>query len=194
MVVVVELVDGSGPVGWAGPHMHQWLKYAAEHKFSRLPILEQAAELLPVLEAAAGALDEERTHRPAFCHFDLLPDNFVVGGDAGSPTVTLVDFEYAAGGQPLMDLAVFSMGCGLSADEDATLLSAYLELPAQPSAPLAHSFRALKVLAALRETMWGVVAEISRASALSDAEAMAYTEMNYGKLGEYRTIFEAASA
>ena len=54
-----------------------------------------------------------------FCHFDLLPDNFVVAPkDNGTYAVTIVDFEYANAGSPLMDLAVLSMGCGLTAEQE----------------------------------------------------------------------------
>ena len=81
----------------------------------------------------------------------------------------------------------------LSAQGEASLLSSYLELP-ETTPALAHRFLALKVLAALRETMWGVVAEQSRTSALSDAEAAAYTDKNYEKLLEYTRAFEASKA
>ena len=74
--------------------------------------------------------------------------------------------------------------------DDAALLAAYLELP-EVSSQTAYGFKALKVLAALRETFWGVVAEVSRASALGDEEAAAYTDLNYAKLGEFKRAFEA---
>ena len=47
---------------------------------------------------------------------------------AGGAEVCLVDFEYAAAGQPLMDLAVLCMGCGLEGAEERNLLAAYLEV------------------------------------------------------------------
>ena len=176
-----ELLTGAA-AGWGGPHLPQWIAYATNGGYKRLPILSDAAHLMPILEAAAGELAP-----PALCHFDLLPDNFVVSGD-GEPSITIVDYEYTGLGQPLMDLAVLSMGCDLSTEEDAALLASYLELP-EITPEVARAFLALKVLAALRETFWGVVAEVSHASALSDAEAAAYTDLNYGKLMMLRAMF-----
>ena len=69
-----------------------------------------------------------------------------------------------------MDLAVLSMGCGLSHAEEANLLAAYLEVP-ETSPEMSRRFLALKTLAALRETLWGVVAELSKSSALTAEEA-----------------------
>ena len=173
-------------VGWQGPHLPKWIEYCTAHGFARLPLLAEAEALIPTLEAAAGPLAE-----PALCHFDLLPDNFVVVQDAAAaPRVIIVDYEYTGIGQPLMDLAIFSMGCSLTEEEDKALLAAYLEVP-QVTAHTAYGFKALKVLAALRETFWGVVAEVSKESALSDEEATAYSDMNYAKLKEFEQAFAA---
>ena len=75
---------------------------------------------LPTKDAAGAP-----TATPAFCHLDPLPDNFVRDGER----MWLIDYEYAAAGQPWMDLAILSMGCELSADAEARLLSAYLQQP-----------------------------------------------------------------
>jgi aminoglycoside phosphotransferase (APT) family kinase protein len=162
-----------GATGWGGPHLVQWVAYARQQGYCRLPILEGIDELLAQADAAAGAPGP-----PSFCHFDLLPDNFVLR--AGGAEVSLVDFEYAAAGQPLMDLAVLCMGCGLEGAEERNLLASYLEVD-QPSEAQAHAFAALKLLACLRETLWGVTAEISGSSALRADEAVSYADLNYAK-------------
>ena len=90
---------------------------------------------------------------PRFCHFDLLPDNFVVDVGSDDVNVSIVDFEYANAGQPLMDLAVLSMGSSLSPAEERTLVASYLEVDAIDDAA-AMRFVALKMLATLRETFW----------------------------------------
>ena len=170
----VELsAAAQGATGWGGPHLAQWVAYARQQGYCRLPILDGLDELLATVEAAAGAPGP-----PAFCHFDLLPDNFVLR--AGGAEVSLVDFEYAAAGQPLMDLAVLCMGCGLEGAEERNLLASYLEVD-QPSEAQAHAFAALKLLACLRETLWGVTAELSGSSALSAEEAVSYADLNYAK-------------
>ena len=75
--------------------------------------------------------------------------------------------------------------------QERSLLAAYLQCDQCPDE--AHRrFTALKVLATLRETLWGVVAEVSGQSALSPADAAAYTDANYLKFQAARASFEAA--
>lgn len=169
--------------GWGGPHFAKWLAYAEAEKYSRLPLLEDCRELVAKLEAAAGKLEE-----PRFCHFDLLADNFV---SRAPDKVLIIDFEYASPGQPLMDLAVLSMGCSLGPQEESALLSCFLGAVSERTA---YGFKALRVLAALRETFWGVTGELSGSCALSPEECAAYTDKNYEKLLAMRADFEATSA
>jgi len=170
-----------GSTGWGGPHFRKFLAYAKAEGFSRQPLLEGVDELVARLERAAGQLGEDR-----FCHFDLLADNLVLRKDG---EVSIVDFEYTAPGQPLMDLAVLSMGCSLSPEEERNLLASYLETLKVPEEQV-YAFSALKVLAALRETLWGTTAELSKTSSLSLEEAAAYVDMNFAKLQTMRAEFE----
>ena len=55
----------------------------------------------------------------------------------------LVDFEYAAVGQPLMDVAILSMGASLDERGEHALLQAYLGAPL--TREVERRFRALKV-------------------------------------------------
>jgi len=165
------------PPQWAPPDLARWIAYAREHGFSRLPLLAGVDELLGKVETAAGPLAADSAR---FCHFDLLPDNFVCHRTAADAiSVVIVDFEYCNAGQPLMDLAVLAMGCGLTEAQRRTLLGSYLQREAADAD--AARFRALLVLATLRETFWGIVAEVSGSSALTPAEAAAYTDQNYAK-------------
>ncbi|CAJ1448411.1 unnamed protein product, partial [Effrenium voratum] len=84
-----------GSVGWGGPHLEKWLRYAEDQKYSRLPLLANLRDFIKQLEHAAGPLGPNK-----FCHFDLLADNLVLKKDGG---IMLVDFEYSAPGQPFMD-------------------------------------------------------------------------------------------
>jgi len=72
------------------------------------------------------------------------------------------------------------MGCGLEGVAERNLLASYLEID-QPSEAQARAFAALKVLACLRETLWGVTAELSGSSALGADEAASYADLNYAK-------------
>ena len=180
---------------WAPPDLAPWIALGREGGFDRLPLL--GTELDPYLqsvEAYCTATSGGPPPPPCFCHFDLLPDNFVLANApaAGSDerAVTVVDFEYANVGQAKMDLVVLSMGCALTPEEDRGLIASYLQLATCPEAEF-RQFTALKVFAALRETLWGVVAEVSGTSALSPAEARAYTEKNYVKYEAARDAFAA---
>jgi len=172
-----------GNVGWGGPHLAKWLLYAEEQRYERLPILDGLRDFIAKLEGVAGCTGPAR-----FCHFDLLADNFVLT-DGGE--VFLVDFEYAAPGQPLMDLAVLAMGCSLDSKEERNLLSAFLD--SEVSELDIYRFKAIRVLAALRETFWGITAELSQSSALSLDEAKSYADMNFGKYQALRGEFEKLS-
>lgn len=172
-----------GQVGWGGPHLAKWLAYAEERGYSRLPILDGLRDFIAKLESVAGPMGP-----PMFCHFDLLADNLVLKENGG---ILLVDFEYTAPGQPLMDLAVLAMGCSLDATEEKNLLSAYLGTEATEAD--IHKFKAIRVLAALRETFWGVTAELSQSSALSLEEAKSYADMNFEKFKALREAFESSS-
>lgn len=171
--------------GWGGPHMALWLAYAEEQCYARLPLLSGLRDIVARLEADAGERAPAR-----FCHFDLLADNLVLRAD--DQAILLVDFEYAAAGQPLMDLAVLAMGCSLSDDQERNLLSSYLTEPATEAQ--LRSFQAVRVMAALRETLWGVTAELSGSSALSEEEASAYADMNYAKFTQSLAEYDAARA
>ena len=191
----LRVLAGPAPASrWApADMMRQWLPLVEQAGYNRLPIVADARVLIASLEAAAG----EPTDSPCFCHYDLLPDNLirspapVPSPDAATPPrrrVSIIDFEYAGMGQWMMDLAIMSMACALTPDEEGSLLRAYTGRP--PDSGLQRSFSALKVLACLRETLWGVTAEVSCASALPQSEAISYTDENFAKLTRFRKDFE----
>eukprot|EP00439_Symbiodinium_sp_Y106_P027796 s1464_g3.t1 len=137
-----------------------------------LPTLRPDAPIQAPVEDKKAALEVDVV---------VLEDNLVLKKDG---SILLVDFEYSAPGQPLMDLAVLAMGCSLTADEERSLLSAYLGKELSESDH--YRFKAVRVLAALRETFWGVTAELSQSSALTAEEAIAYADMNFGKFTSLR--------
>ena len=75
--------------------------------------------------------------------------------------------------------------------QERNLLAAYTGH--EVDAALLFRFKALQVLGHFRETMWGVVAEASGTSALSDEEARGYADENYANFVKCRDEFEAAS-
>ena len=189
-----ELLAASPPGApcWSPPDLQRWIAGARAGGFSRVPLLDDCDALIESAEQFVSAVWPAAP--PRFCHFDLLPDNFVVHRpDAGPVEVSIVDFEYANAGQPLMDLAVLSMGSDLSPAEERRLLARYLQKEEASDAEAAR-FVTLKMLATLRETFWGVTAEVSKTSALSDEAAAAYTDENYAKHLVARKEFEALLA
>jgi aminoglycoside phosphotransferase (APT) family kinase protein len=88
---------------------------------------------------------------PALTHNDLLPGNILCGPDG----VRLIDFEYAAAGDPLYDLGDLAGKNDFGPEEIAVLVEAY-----GATEPL-HAARAVSLLrfvSLLREGLWAVAA------------------------------------
>ncbi|MCD8521716.1 MAG: phosphotransferase [Saccharospirillaceae bacterium] len=81
-----------------------------------------AEELLalrgPLQSLLSGAPDNQR----CLCHMDPTAPNWIQTADS---KLVLLDWEYAAIGHPLWDLAALLQGVDLSADDEQTLLQAY---------------------------------------------------------------------
>ncbi len=90
-------------------------------------------------------------HEPVPCHNDLLTANFIHDGDR----VRIVDWEYAGMNDLFFDLGNLSVNNGLAEPDEARLLEAYLERPAD-EAEIA-SLRLMRLMSDVREGMWGVV-------------------------------------
>jgi len=115
---------------------------AASPAVPLLPRLQAAAERL---EVAVGSIDLVLGHN------DLLPANFIDDGRR----LWLVDWDYAGFASPLFDLGGLSSNAGFDAAEDAALLEAYFERPADQD--LRRRFHAMRCASLLRETVWGFV-------------------------------------
>lgn len=111
------------------------------------------------IEAALGDADTRRASsaspsaapRSVLCHNDLLPANFLAS-DAG---IRLIDWEYAAMGDPYFDLGNFAVNNGLGAAEEEAFLGAYLGEP--PGAHRLARLRAMRFMSDFREAMWAVL-------------------------------------
>jgi thiamine kinase-like enzyme len=113
---------------------------------SRLPGLLAIAE---ELEAAVGPVEV------VFGHNDLLPANFIDDGER----VWLIDWDYAGWNSPLFDLANLASNAEFDHAAEEQLLAAYFGRP--PEARLRRSYTAMKCASLLRETLWGMVSEIT---------------------------------
>jgi thiamine kinase-like enzyme len=102
-----------------------------------------ATRIEAALASAAGAA--------VLCHNDLLAANFLAS-DAG---IRLIDWEYAALGDPYFDLGNFAVNNGLGAAEEEAFLGAYLG--AAPGAHRLARLRLMRFMSDFREAMWAVL-------------------------------------
>ena len=89
---------------------------------------EQAQEILWQAEALMS--ESNPISSAALCHNDLLCQN-IIETDAGQ--LMLIDWEYAAVGDPYFDLAIVVQHHGLEESRAGGLLASYLERPATES-------------------------------------------------------------
>ncbi len=100
-------------------------------------------------EVIDGAL-RAVTRPPRPCHNDLLLGNFIDDGRL----IRIVDWEYAAMGDPFFDLGNFAVHHGFNDTQEAMLLEAYL---GHATAPDLARLKLMKIVSDLREAMWGMV-------------------------------------
>lgn len=89
-----------------------------------------------------------------FGHHDLLPTNFM---DDGS-RLWLIDWEYGAFGTAMFDLANLAAANSFSDHDETAMLAQYFGSAVDQTKR--RAFFAMKVAAALREAMWGMISEI----------------------------------
>jgi thiamine kinase-like enzyme len=107
----------------------------------------RTSSLATRIEAALGAFE------PRPCHNDLLPGNVIRVADGGR--MLLVDWEYAAMGDPRFDLGNLSVNSRFDEGDDERLLAAYYG--AGVSDYQRAALRLARMLSDAREAAWGVV-------------------------------------
>jgi thiamine kinase-like enzyme len=141
-------VSGPGTIFWVFHVVRDYARTLGEHG-------SRFAEALPRLLTANAALEAAQMPMPVvFGHHDLLPGNFLDDG----VRLWLIDYEYAAFGTGMFDLAGAAGNAGMDAGQELALLSAYFDAP--PTPEVLRSFAAMKCAALMREAMWAMVSEI----------------------------------
>jgi len=122
---------------------------AAQRKKARFPTTMPEAMLrFRRIEQAMGA---RRELKP--CHNDLLASNFIdAGGD-----IRIVDWEYAAMGDPFFDLGNFAANQGLSADRFRLLLKEY---SGQARTEDWARLNLCRLASDMREAFWGFLQSV----------------------------------
>jgi thiamine kinase-like enzyme len=133
--------------------------------------------------------------RPAFerdaaafvpCHIDPAPHNFlVVRSPRRSPSMYLLDWEYAAMCEPVWDLAGLSIEAGFGVAEDRALLAAYF---GEPTSAIVARFRLHQPLLRLVAAGWAM-AHATEAAAAAPLVAMARR-----RIAEFHAVMDAIEA
>jgi thiamine kinase-like enzyme len=161
----------------------------ARERGAEVPPDYAAAEAVAArIEAALGAADESaargdggRGAQSVLCHNDLLAANFLrveSGAEAGGGArIRLIDWEYAALGDPYFDLGNFAVNNGLAPAEEEAFLGVYLGEP--PGAHRLARLRLMRFMSDFREAMWAVLQ-----GSLSDLDFDfdAYARTHFGRL------------
>lgn len=118
-------------------------RLAVKHKVSFPPILRKALGLMDQIEAAVGPATRLRP-----CHNDLLAGNFIDDGRR----IRIIDWEYAAMGDPFFDLGNFAVNQQLSKARCRLLLTEYFGEFRPENFERLNFFR---LASFLRESFWG---------------------------------------
>ncbi|HTO84683.1 MAG TPA: choline/ethanolamine kinase family protein [Methylomirabilota bacterium] len=117
------------------------------------------------------------------CHIDPSPANFLASGAA--PSIHIIDWEYAALGEPAWDLAGLSIEAGFGAAEDRALLAAY---DGRPTAPDVVRFRLHRVLLRIVAASWAA------AHAADTPEPESLVAMARQRVAEFHAGMDALAA
>ena len=104
--------------------------------------------LVEQMNTAERAL-KKNPFTPKLCHNDLLNANFLDDGK-----IRILDWEYAGMGDPLFDLANFSVHHEFNDEQDRWLLESYF---GEVSDSSWARLKILKIISDFREAMWAMV-------------------------------------
>lgn len=177
-------VSGPGAIFWVFHVIRDYGRTLTDNASRYLPELGRLLAANAILEAAQLPMPV------IFGHHDLLPGNFLDDGRR----LWLIDYEYAAFGTAMFDLAGAAGNAGMSPDEEAQLLESYFG--ARPARQVWQSFHAMKCAALMREAMWAMVSELFLAApgADYDAHAREYLGRFDVALDRYLRDYSAARA
>jgi thiamine kinase-like enzyme len=141
------LVRGQGAIFWVFQILRDYAATLKESGHGRSTEIPRWMGVVDKMEAVQVPLPI------IFGHHDLLPANFMDDGEK----LWLIDWEYGAFGTAMFDLANIAAANLFDADLENQMLHHYF---GKVDAALERAFFAMKVAAALREAMWGMVSEL----------------------------------
>ncbi|HEX2233361.1 MAG TPA: phosphotransferase [Thermoleophilaceae bacterium] len=107
-------------------------------------------EALDRAREACAAVEDHPEHRPVPCANDLVASSFI----RADGKLWVVDWEYAAEGDPYFDLGNFAVSNGLDERAEELLLEEYHDEPPGPRRLAA--LRLMRFMSDLREALWGL--------------------------------------
>ena len=141
-------IIGQGAIFWVFQIIRDYGATLVAKKHSRADEVPRWLEIVDRLEAQQVPLPI------IFGHHDLLPSNFLDDGKR----LWLIDWEYGAFGTAMFDLANLAAANSFDSDLETKMLAHYFERA--PGDAITRAFSAMKVAAALREAIWGMISEL----------------------------------
>ena len=120
--------------------------YYNQAKEKAVPLPDDLTRAMALLERIEDAAQADHAH--CLCHNDLLPGNFIDGGES----LVIIDWEYAGLGNRFFDLGNFAAHNQLSDAEERALLEHYF---GEARSDDLHRLRLMRLVSDLREATWG---------------------------------------
>lgn len=173
-------IGGQGAIFWVFQILRDYAATLKAKGHARTPEIPRWMKIVGELEAAQVSLPI------IFGHHDLLPTNFMDDGKR----LWLIDWEYGAFGTAMFDLA--NIAAANSFDETLELKMLMQYFGHAPDLATIRAYSAMKVAAALREAMWGMISELYLSAPGVDyfAYAAEYLGRFEAILKNYETRFE----
>jgi thiamine kinase-like enzyme len=166
-------VGGQGAIFWVFQILRD---YAATLKSAN----HSRANEIPRWMQIVDRLEQAQVPMPiVYGHHDLLPTNFMDDGKR----LWLIDWEYGAFGTAMFDLANIAAANSFDENLENQMLLQYFGHV--PDLATLRAYYAMKVAAALREAMWGMVSELHL-----KAPGVDYVAYAAEYLGRFETILK----
>ena len=166
-------ISGQGAIFWVFQILRDYAVTLRNAGHSRAAEIPRWMKIIDGLEATQIPLPI------IFGHHDLLPTNFMDDGKR----LWLIDWEYGAFGTAMFDLANIAAANSFDDALENKMLHQYFEH--NPDLTLTRAFFAMKVAAALREAMWGMISEL-----YLNAPGVDYVAYAAEYLGRFETILK----
>jgi thiamine kinase-like enzyme len=173
-------VGGQGAIFWVFQILRDYAATLKSANHSRSLEIPRWMRIVSGLETAQVPLPI------IFGHHDLLPTNFMDDGKR----LWLIDWEYGAFGTAMFDLANIAAANSFDEKLEGQMLLQYFGRV--PDLAILRAYYAMKVAAALREAMWGMISELYLQA--PGVDYVAYAAEYLGRfesiLKNYETRFE----